>query len=299
MKVIMYHYVRPLDKVENGNLRYLTTDQFKSQLDFFEKKFGILSPDEFKHNFENKINTNKVFLTFDDGLKDHYEHVFPIMKERGLRGIFFIPTSIFDCEIILKVHKVHHLLSKYDSKKLYKDCLDLIDLSIIKLNNYSSSEIYKYSKHDDYEYKVKRLFNYELNHRYGEIILEKIFENYAISRDLFKKTYLTRNQLIEMKEDGQIIGSHTVNHKILSSLKYEIQKLEILESFKSLSEFYSSNFKAISYPYGYKFTYSDTTLSILEDQHLNFGFIFDNKESFSFKKFEISRIDCNNFIFDG
>lgn len=292
----MYHYVRPFDKIKNGNLRYLTTDQFNYQLDFFEKKFGILSPDEFKYNFKKKIHTNKVFLTFDDGLKDHYDYVFPLMKQRGHKGIFFIPTSIFDCEIVLKVHKVHHLLSNYNSKKLYKDCLDLIDLSMINQDDNSSSEIYKYSKHEDYEYKVKRLFNYQLNHRYSEIILEKIFKKYSVSRNIFKEIYLTENQLNEMREDGQIIGSHTVNHKILSSLNPENQKLEISKSFQSLSKFYSPNFKAISYPYGYKFTYNKTTLSILENQKLNFGFIFDNNESLNFKKFEISRIDCNNFI---
>ena len=73
MKVIMYHYVRPIDNTLEGNLRHLTVDQVNKQLEYFQKKFGFLNPEEFKHNFENKIKSNKVILTFDDGLIDHYQ----------------------------------------------------------------------------------------------------------------------------------------------------------------------------------------------------------------------------------
>lgn len=294
----MYHYVRPLDKNENGNLRYLTTEQFSRQLDFFEKEYGFLSPEEFKYNFHKKIKTNKVLLTFDDGLKDHYDHVYPLIKERGIKGFFFIPTSIFTHAVVLKVHKVHYLLSKYDSKKIYKKILDLIDLHKIDLDDFSNSEIYKYSKHEDCEYRVKRLFNYQLNYPDSEIILNDLFEDHNISGGIFEKIYLNKKNIEEMKEDGHIIGSHTVNHKILSSLDYKGQKFEISRSFKTLSKFYSPDFKAISYPYGYKFTYNDNTISILDNQDVNFGFIFDNNENLDFKRFEISREDCNKFIFN-
>ena len=79
----MYHYVRPSNK-KNGNLRYLDKDHFQVQLDFFEKNYGFLSQEEFMYNFKNKIITKKVLLTFDDGLKDHYNYVFPILKERNI-----------------------------------------------------------------------------------------------------------------------------------------------------------------------------------------------------------------------
>ena len=40
MKVIMYHYVRPIDNTLEGNLRHLTVEQFNRQLDYFQKKYG-------------------------------------------------------------------------------------------------------------------------------------------------------------------------------------------------------------------------------------------------------------------
>ena len=44
--------------------------------------------EEFIYNFKNKNNSDKVLLTFDDGLLDHYQNVFPILNERNIKGLF-------------------------------------------------------------------------------------------------------------------------------------------------------------------------------------------------------------------
>ena len=297
MKVIMYHYVRPIDNTLEGNLRHLTVEQFNRQLDYFQKKFGFLTPEEFKHNFENKIKSNKVILTFDDGLIDHYQYVFPILKERDLKGLFFIPTSIFKDNSILNVHKVHYLLSKFDSKIIHESSLEYLEFFEINRETNQENEIYKYSIHEPYEYKVKRLFNYELSYSNSRAVLNELFIKHRISKDISTEIYLNQKQLNEMSKSGQIIGSHTINHQILSSLSQKDQASEIEKSFNALSDYYSPEFKIISYPFGYKFTYNQITLSILEKQNVNYGFIFDNKESHEFKRHEISREDCNKFIF--
>ena len=45
MKAIMYHYVREFNK-NLPNFRFLHINDFKKQLDFFEKKYGFVSKDE-------------------------------------------------------------------------------------------------------------------------------------------------------------------------------------------------------------------------------------------------------------
>tara|TARA_B100000989_G_scaffold50686_1_gene33551 strand:+ start:4684 stop:5574 length:891 start_codon:yes stop_codon:yes gene_type:complete len=295
MKVIMYHYVRP-NSILNGNLKHLTVDQFNRQLDFFQKEYGFLTPDNFRYNFEKKIESNKIILTFDDGLLDHYRYVFPILKERGLKGLFFIPSFIFKNNSILNVHKIHYLLAKFNSKKIYEDALLLIKELKIRFKHDTESEAYKYSVHEEFELKVKRLFNYNLYHKDSNQITDNLFNKYNISKDISKQIYLNKNHLTEMFDDGHIIGSHTISHQVLSTLDKKSQTHEIEKSFNTLSEFYSSDFKTISYPFGYKFTYNKNTLEILEEQKVNYGFIFDNEESKVFNRYEISRIDCNKYI---
>ena len=48
-----------------------------------------------------------VLLTFDDGLRDHRDFVLPVLQERGLFGLFYVPSGPAITGRILDVHKVH------------------------------------------------------------------------------------------------------------------------------------------------------------------------------------------------
>jgi hypothetical protein len=52
-------------------------------------------------------------LTFDDGLKDHYRDVYPILKDDGIQGLFFLTSRCLDGHV-LAVHKNHHLMAGLD-----------------------------------------------------------------------------------------------------------------------------------------------------------------------------------------
>ena len=82
----MYHYVQRFKK-SLPNFRFLSVENFKKQLDFFEKNFGFLERNEWKYILKNNCVGNykdKIILTFDDALKCHYEYVYPELKKRGL-----------------------------------------------------------------------------------------------------------------------------------------------------------------------------------------------------------------------
>jgi peptidoglycan/xylan/chitin deacetylase (PgdA/CDA1 family) len=295
MKIIMYHYVRPKSN-DNGNLRYLTSDQFQSQLDFFDKNYDFLSIEEFKYNFENNILSKKVLLTFDDGLIDHFDYVFPILKERNIKGIFYVPSSILINKKILNVHKIHYLLSKIDARSIYVESEKIIKGFEMKISKQIKKETYSYSSHDDYELRLKKLFNYKLTFEEANLATDNLINYFNLNDKYFYDLYLNKNQIKEMYNDGQIFGSHTLNHKILSSLNYKDQLHEIKDSFNILSEYIDDSFRSISYPFGYKFTYNTDTFEALKNQKVDYAFIFDNKIMSSFNNYEISRIDCNNFI---
>ncbi|MCR2103289.1 hypothetical protein CUPS4256_08550 [Campylobacter upsaliensis] len=116
MKILMYHYVR--ESVPHlPFFRYLSFDNFKKQLDYFEKNFGLVSFEEFcrlktEPKFINVLK-NKILLTFDDGLKEHFTLVYPELLKRGALGIFFMPSLVLEQEKALCVHKIHYLLGRY------------------------------------------------------------------------------------------------------------------------------------------------------------------------------------------
>ena len=51
-------------------------------------------------------------LTFDDGLKEHYAEVMPILRERNIQGLFFIITRCPEEGRVVSVHKNHFLMAR-------------------------------------------------------------------------------------------------------------------------------------------------------------------------------------------
>ena len=67
--IVMYHYVREIKKSKYPNLKGLEYNEFKRQIDYFEKNFNILSNDQISEILVSKKIPKKksILLTFDDG----------------------------------------------------------------------------------------------------------------------------------------------------------------------------------------------------------------------------------------
>ena len=88
--IVMYHYVREIKKSKYPNLKGLEFEEFKKQINYFQKNFNILSNDNFIEIIKSKKIPKKksVLLTFDDGFKDHYKYVYPHLQKKNCSLIF-------------------------------------------------------------------------------------------------------------------------------------------------------------------------------------------------------------------
>ena len=294
----MYHYVRN-NNSEYPNFKNLTIDQFRRQIDFFYNTYGFISKEDFIHSIENKISIKKgVILTFDDGFKDHYHNVLPILEEKKAWGFFYTPTGHYKDKKILNVHRIHHLLGKCDIRLLLEGALKLVDTSMLNEDRIHEfdKEIYKDQELSSCEFQFKRLLNYYLHDEYKTKILDEIASEHLNEIELYDKLYLTKEELVEMEKCGSIIGSHTETHPILSTLNYEQQKKEIEESYNFLNLFLNMRWKSFCYPYGGSSTYNQDTFKILEECGVHHAFAVGNRPlNVVENKYELTRIDCNRF----
>lgn len=294
----MYHYVRP-QSIEFPFFKSLDVIQFSRQLDYFEEKYGFLSKEDYINSIKNNIVKKGVVLTFDDGFKDHFKFVFPELKKRNLWGIFYIPTAQYKTKKLLDVHRIHFLKGKYGSKEILSKVLKKFDETRIKpsLIKKFSKSTYHYFDREQNEIKLQRLLNYYIDFNYREEILDSLMIEYFDEKDLFYKTYLNENEILELHKDGNIIGTHTVNHKVLSRLSYKEQMFEIKQSLSFLKNIVNLDYKSFCYPYGYKSSYNKFTIDILKTLNFDDACIFDNKlHNEKINKYELSRIDCNQFL---
>ena len=298
----MYHYVRTFDK-SYPNFRHLNVDNFKSQLDYFEKKFGFVSRSEFDEAIKNKnLNnlTSKVVLTFDDAMKCHYDVVFKLLKERGSWGIFYVPTKPFQDGEILDVHKIHLLCGRFNGKKLLNFASSIIDNDMLDHSKISmfDEKTYKKQINIDEIANFKRLINYHLKLECREGILDRICQKFEIER-LAKNFYISQKNIQSMHSQGMWMGSHGKSHIVMSKANLKDQKIEIEGSFEFLESLISLELKTYCHPYGGSHNFNKNTLNLLNLSNVDFSFSVESRDiklnDMKKNLQALPRFDCNEF----
>lgn len=99
--IIMYHYVRDLKNSEYPTIEGLDKELFKKQLAYLMEHYTPVRMEQilaaYQKNDFSQIPENGFILTFDDGYIDHYEVVYPILKEAGVQGSFAMKQLVADC----------------------------------------------------------------------------------------------------------------------------------------------------------------------------------------------------------
>lgn len=306
MKILMYHYVR--ESVPHlPFFRYLSFDNFKKQLDYFEKNFGLVSFEEFcrlkiEPKFINVLK-NKILLSFDDGLKEHFSLVFPELLKRKALGIFFMPTAVLEEEKALSVHKIHYLLGHGGGGgELLNLALELIEPSMCEGENAYLFEDYYDLLDDDVSVKqFKLLLNYNLKEEFKEEVLSALIKKCGLSEaQIYENYYLNREELKIMSENQMLIGSHAHSHINFLNLNAKQEADEVRKSFEILS-FLDPTIRTFCYPYG---EFSRNSRAILQNLGVDFAFVsLDeykkdiDEEDLKKNPFTLSRYDCNAFKF--
>ena len=291
----MYHYIRNKSKLF-PNYNILEKKKYTNQIKKFSKKGLINSYDELF------ISSNKYLPTFDDGFKDHI-FAAEVLKKYNSTGIFFIPTSPLENNIILDVHKTHLILGKAKSSEALIELEKYLHKNkIIKFYNKNEKSKYKsaYKNHldEDDKKQFKKIMNYygdlKLKHKILDYLLKK-FEINIKPKDY----YMNKKEIKYLQSLGMIIGSHSQSHTLLSRLSYREQFKELKNSKIFLEKIIKKNIDTFCYPYGRKISYNDNTLKILKKLKYKLAYSVEHRD-ISFgdirqKPYELPRYDCNLF----
>ncbi len=296
--IVNYHYVREIKNSPYPNLKGLEFKSFQKQLDFLEKKYNIIDPDDLYDH--KKLKLESCLLTFDDGLKDHIKFVLPELKKRRYKACFFPPAKPIETNIPLSTHLIHFILEKTkDFKKLNQSLFN-----ILKEENFSNKEIEdlwaKYSHKNNFDNEdvsfFKRILQKVLPFDMGNMITKKIFEerfNKSV-QEISKELYLSKEDLIEIKKHGMTIGSHTYNHVWLETLNIKDQEKELDLSLKFLDTI-GINTKSnwmMCYPFG---SFNDDTISLLKKKNCSYAFTTISGVANISDQYKLKRIDTNEF----
>lgn len=300
----MYHYIKK-DDPNFPNFNHLHIEDFKKQLDYLGNRFGFVNKKDFQDGLESGDSPKGVILTFDDGLKCHYDQVFPVLQEKGLWGIFYVATGMYKTGKLLDAHRIHLLLGKENNQEIYKYLKEKLpqDYLVDSYREDFKQLTYKSQINDNYTTMVKKILNYYISYEHRENVIDDLCSLFLEHEQMIVKDfYVTAEEMVEMEHAGMIIGSHTVSHPVLSKLSLQDQKKEIQKSFNDLSDFtLRLSFKSFCYPYGGFHTFTKETEALLDMEKCQFSFNVESRDITSTdlkkRKQALPRYDCNEFPF--
>lgn len=300
----MYHYVRK-QRAGLPFFTFLDQDNFVQQLRHVENQVGFVSGLHFAEFLSYPSETSMpkgAILTFDDGFLDHYEVVAPILEDMGTWGIFFIPTRIIDKTDLLDVHRVHILLGALGGER----CLDLLrevtDNTPLQFeaNEAFRTETYTDQKDSgDFALQFKRALNYFAGEGEQSILLDQITDIGMGSEErvsLERRFYMNPSMIRELHDAGNMVGSHSVNHHVMSKLPEDLQRFEVRQSLDDLERLLGGRPRVFCYPYGGFHSFTPATETILSDEGVTAAFNVENREitrrDFLNRPQALPRFDC-------
>lgn len=299
---VMYHYVRPND-ITQPQLFYLNLDDFRRQLDYFERHWGVITKAEWQAAINNpSLLPNGVLLTFDDGLIDHYDYVWPELRARGHWGIFYVSSGSLQARQLLNVHRVHYLLGRFGGTQVLKALEKLLDNNNFIDGFYDQLKSVPYSKQsmDEHSLQVKRIVNYSLNPDCKDILLGQLFQLMSVDERVVAKTfYMNSSQIREMSDDGFSFGAHGKSHDLLTKFIGDDLRREVSDSVQALNVHLARPSETFCFPYGGPDSWNDCVLTELKTQSIRYGFCVESAvitvADLHRRPLWLPRFDCNEF----
>jgi peptidoglycan/xylan/chitin deacetylase (PgdA/CDA1 family) len=255
--VLQYHRVASLcfDPLQLAVEPY----HFEKQIEYLAQNYNVISIDEMKYHLETSepFREGTVVITFDGGYTDVLYTAKEVLERFGVFATVFASSA----NIIEGEQLWWHELEDFLIANQFEGQLKLeIDCRLCKWP--LVTQLDRFRAHDD-------LYSILSDKTPSEqrTIIEQITGSLDLqAEELDHHRTMKVQQLRKLSEGGLVtIGGHTHNYVKLSSLPIWQQIEEISKNKDILEEVLGHNIKYFSYPFGNDNSYTEETISILQD----------------------------------
>ena len=111
--VLMYHRVG----LVSDPFPTFDISVFRAQMEWLKARCRVIAPEELRESLDRPSAERAVLLTFDDGYKSYYDHVYPVLRELQLPSLVFLSTAYLDDPARRFAWDTLHLATQRTSRK--------------------------------------------------------------------------------------------------------------------------------------------------------------------------------------
>lgn len=297
---VNYHYVRPVFDAPHPGIHGITPTQFESQLMLLTSAGSFVSAAQIRAALrgDRALPDRALVVTFDDGLREQFEHAWPVLERLGIPAVFFANTQPIADATVSSVHKIHLLRANLPVAEFGSQLAEAAARQSIQLDfeavTAAAVEHYKYDEPE--AARVKYVLNFALTESQRQSLMDRMFDVVfpAAEAEISRRLYMDRVQLRTLAQRG-MIGTHGHSHLPLGMLSEPDADEQIRQSVDLLTDWTDRRPFALSYPYGSREASSPSVAQAATRRGIEFAFTMERAGNHDLRSpLHLARFDNND-----
>lgn len=249
--VLLYHRV---DDRRDPYSSAVPVHVFDAQMSYLASNFNVISLSQLLDRVAQGVGVEPrtVAITFDDGYRDNYVYAHAILKKYGLPAALFVATGYTDTSRRMWNDRIAGAIQHTDRKAIK------VELPAETLSLPLDSERSKLASMVLVLEKLKSLPEIE-----NQLIVDGIVQQLGGLNTLTDRLMLSWSELREMAGSVWEIGSHTVEHRILTKISHAEIQGELANSKETLEQHLQIPITLFAYPNGKEPDFDKTTRELV------------------------------------
>lgn len=252
---LLYHKVD--DFRNDKNLLAVSPDNFYEQMSYLKRNYPIV---RFEQDW-NKLDSDAVCITFDDGYMNNFTKALPILQELQIPATVFVVTGNINTTEEFWWDELENILlntnQEYNKIFALKD-----DLFSCQWPTETFSE--REALYDTLVWLMRDAITVEKRKHW----MEQLRKWCKAEKKESNQNYVLQTDKVQWDSPLLTIGAHTVNHPSLANLSEQELYDEISQSIKKLELLLHRKITVFSYPFGTKGDYDVRAINICKKEHI-------------------------------
>ena len=254
VRILAYHRVNPRYEFPS-DVPLTSLEDFEEEIRYLTRKYRVIPLMELCRNLTNpdRIPSDAVVITFDDGYRDNYRYAYPILQKYGAPATIFLATGHIGSGTPFWWDRLGYAVHKTAQERLSLNGLGAYSLKTDRERTVALRTI---------SAKLKRLPDDEKN-----LAIEELVRRAGLDAplELGREIVLSWDEVREMARNGISFGAHTEHHPILTRLSPDEARREIVQSQRRIQEKLDVPVNTFAYPNGWPKDYNEEIKSVLKE----------------------------------